>query len=132
MRSLLGVLTPHKRVTAVFCGLVAFCFVESRSVHAGASFVESYVIISGGSQAGNYYYEVIDNGGNNVQLVNIGNYNLLSGTDLVLKGGQNKVTVTSPDYQKSWNVQSMNYRFYLDGSTVPAYSQMGNFTWGVS
>ena len=64
------------------------------------------------------------------QLVNIGNYNLLSGTDLVLKGGQNKVTVSSPDYQKSWNVQSMNYRFYLDGATVPAYSQMGNFTWG--
>ena len=125
-----GKITSHRGCFFALATLVFIFIAKPHQTFAGASFVESYVIISGGSGAGDYYYEVIDNGGGNTPLVSIGNYNLLSGTNLVLKGGQNKVTVTPNDYQKSWNTQSINYRFYLDGSTAPSYTSMGNFTWG--
>jgi len=95
-------------------------------VSASASFSDTFAIINTGS--GDYYYKMVGSSTNTALNASTISINLLGGT-LTLSGGQNKVSVTSPDYQKSWNVQNQNYRFYLNGSTAPSYSQFNNFTW---
>jgi hypothetical protein len=82
---------------------------------------ESYVILSGGPQNGDYYYEMKDNGGNNSTFSSINhNINLLSSPSLLLKGGEVKTTATNNDYQNSNNRETLNWRLYRDGTTAPS------------
>jgi autotransporter-associated beta strand protein len=103
--------------------LVVISAVPLQRSHANAVFKETYLILNGGPQAGDYYYEGLDAGGGNVTINSInGSINLLSGS-LTLKGGEVKTTMSGGDYQNGNNWMKMYYRFYDQTETVPGWSE---------
>jgi hypothetical protein len=108
-------------ITAVL-GPVAICCTTVNS-YANAVFRETYIIINGGPQSGDYYYEGLDNGGGNVRFDSINqSINLLSGATLTLKGAEAKTLMSGGDYQNGNNGMTNFYRFYDSASTAPSYT----------
>lgn len=106
-------------VSLLYAGL----FLTPPDARANAVFRETYIIINGGPQAGNYYYEGLDNGGANVRFDSINqSINLLSGATLTLKGAEAKTLMSSGDYQNSNNGMTNYYRFYDSTTTAPSYT----------
>ncbi len=91
--------------------------------HGNIVIYESFVILAGGPQSGDYYYEMKDNGGTNATFSSINqDINLLTFPSVVLKGGQVRTTASSNDYQNANNRETLNWRIYRDGTIAPSYS----------
>ena len=92
---------------------------------AQVSIYEGYIIINGGPNSGDYYYELKDNGGTNTTFSSFSiSRNLLSSPSLTLKGGEVKTSSANGDYQNANNTLNLQYRIYRSGASAGAYTDL--------
>ncbi|NDF99657.1 MAG: hypothetical protein EB101_12210, partial [Chitinophagia bacterium] len=101
-------------------------FLNFKSISfAQVSITEGYIIINGGPNSGDYYYELKDNGGTNTTFSSFSiSRNLLSSPSLTLKGGEVKTSSANGDYQNASNTLNLEYRIYRDGASAGAYTTL--------